>query len=124
MLSGINKQHVVDRILRKQQAERKAAEDAAMEKARETVLISHTEPHSAQRSEPTNGVSQAGAPLPQQPIGVRSSLEQWKRKITGKNDPLPPLPGGFPSPSPPERPTSQSRPPTNGITPWSNIGMY
>lgn len=116
----------VDRILRKQQAERKAAEEAAREKTQGTTLISSPSPDLPEP--PTSLIDQPNTNHPVAPPntgGVRSSLEQWKRKITGNRESAPLLPGGFPADPPPPVP-SKSRPetPHDGITPWSSIGTY
>ena len=106
----------VDRILRKQKAERQAAEDAQREKAQQLALlgnkqeksdpsklIDHPLPSNSSSTSTLNEppVSDGLNPRPQPEVSsprppsmIRSSLENWRKKFTGGHQQMP---GGLPS---------------------------
>ncbi|KAH8102310.1 hypothetical protein BXZ70DRAFT_1017278, partial [Cristinia sonorae] len=143
----------VDRILRKQKAERQAAEDAARDRSQQMSLLGNQSekplpgnllnpPIPDSRSPPGMPTSTVQAPGPhamsqhlvpeaetsKQHSTIRSSLDNWRRKFTGKEGSGPQMPGGLPDilekPRPPTpSPGSAPRPrnPHSGVTPQSNI---
>ncbi|THH29159.1 hypothetical protein EUX98_g5023 [Antrodiella citrinella] len=118
----------VDRILRKQKAERLAADDAARENAQQMALLGSSKdkplpppiPDNQSASVATSGLE---APIP--------TNHNWRRKFTVKDGPGPEhtMPGGLPGGNdelvPPMAPSagsvSRPRTPSATVTPQSNI---
>ena len=95
---------IVDRILRKQKAERQAVEDAAREREKQMLLVSNSNSNpveslpgppvpnkSTRPDQPSQG---NGSPLVPELVSdrsgarqsssmIRSSIDNWRRKLTG-----------------------------------------
>lgn len=111
----------VDRILRKQVADRQAAEDLIREKSKQLALLRHDQEASAppvnlDHKSPgmattastdvasTSGShdsaslrSQSDTTVSRPPSMIRNSLGNWRRKFTGKDEHAPQMPGGLPA---------------------------
>lgn len=110
----------VDRILRKQMADRQAAEDLIREKSKQLALLrqdqvasappvnlDHKPPSMATTASTdvtsTSGSHDSASLRPQSdptvsrpPSMIRNSLGNWRRKFTGKDEHAPRMPGGLP----------------------------